>query len=210
MNPVAVIVPVKSAGRKSRLSGLLGKAEREEFARLLLADVLHALRGAGMLESCYVVSPDAEMLSLAAGCGAQNVTEPGDEGVNSAVARGLRAVRGPSSVLVLPSDLPLLEAPELRRLLGAGPPAVGAVIAPSRGFDGTNALLFSLASPLPLSYDDNSFWNHLAGAARRGLSVRVCTEPGLMFDVDSAEDFSALARSDSARPSARFARRVLR
>jgi len=210
MNPPVVIVPVKSADRKSRLSGLLSNSEREEFARLLLAGVLRVIRASGLLGRCHVVSPDKGMLDLARRMGSRTLSEESDTGVNSAVFRGLGAVRGESDVLVIPADLPLLKSSDLKHLLEVRSAGVDVAIAPSRAFDGTNALLFAKSARFPLSYDDNSFWNHLAGAAKGGLSVGVRTDRGLMFDVDSPEDFSALAKSGSVRRSADFARSILR
>lgn len=204
---IAIIVPVKSSGRKSRLSGLLGRPEREEFARLLLVDVLRALKVARLLSSTWVVSPDESILGLASRAGSRTLKEPGDAGVNAAVFRGLGPIAGGSRALVLPADLPLLKGSEVRRFIEMTK-GLDVGIAPSKGFDGTNALLFS--SRLRLSYDHDSFWNHLSGAAREGLSVGVCTEPGLMFDVDTPEDMRMLARSGSDRPSAKFARRTTR
>lgn len=209
MNPPVVIIPVKSGEKKSRLSGVLGRGQRERFAGLLLADALGALRGAGFLRSSYVVSSDESMLSLAARLGSRTVKEPEDMGVNSAVARGLDAVRGNPQVLVIPADLPLLRASELKHMARISGSGAEVAIAPSLAFDGTNALLFEKAINPALSYDRDSFWNHLEGFGGQGLRVAVCTEPGVMFDVDSPEDLRLLARSSSQRPSAEFARRVL-
>jgi 2-phospho-L-lactate/phosphoenolpyruvate guanylyltransferase len=205
-----VIIPVKSARKKSRLAGVLDGKGREEFVRLLLAEVLAELRKARLLGSSRVVSPDEEILELAERAGARAVSEKVAAGFDAAVERGLRGVRGHPDVLIIPADLPLLEAPELLHLLDARSDGFDVAIAPSRAFDGTNAMFFSLSAPVPLSYDDDSFRNHLSGAARRGLSVKVCTEPGLTFDVDTPADFEALARSKSKKPSAEFARRVMR
>ena len=47
---LAVLVPVKSSGAKSRLSGVLSEGERREFASLLLKDLHAALGRAGLLE----------------------------------------------------------------------------------------------------------------------------------------------------------------
>lgn len=210
MNPTVVVVPVKFAGKKSRLGGVLDADEREEFARLLLTDVLGELRKAKLLHSSRVVSPDRGVLEIADQAGARAVTERAAAGFDRAVARGTRGLRKLQDVLIIPADLPLLRAPELLHLLEARADGFDAVMAPSRAFDGTNAMLFSLAAPVPLSYDNDSFRNHLSGAALKGLSVRVCTEPGLTFDVDSPSDLEALARSGSKRPSAEFARRVMR
>lgn len=200
---------MKFAERKSRLSILLGRQRREEFARLLLAEVMDTLAAAGFLRSAYVVSPDDSMLALASEKGSRTVKEPVDAGVNSAVSRGLERIPGTSSVLVLPADLPLLEASDLKLLVAMMEQGIEVVISPSRTFDGTNALLLAKPALFPLSYDHDSFWNHLSGAARDGLSLGVCTRPGLMFDVDTPADFRALALSTSKRRSARYARSVL-
>ena len=205
-----MIIPVKSSGKKSRLAAVLDDGEREEFAMLLLMDVLGELKKARLLRSSRVVSPDGEILAAAERAGANTVQEKEAAGFDTAVTRGLRGVRGRPDVLILPADLPLLEAWELQHLLRIRAEGFDVALAPARAFDGTNAMLFSSAARVPLSYDDNSFWNHLSGAALRGLSVWVCTEPGLIFDVDSPSDFDALARSGSRRPSAEFARRVTR
>ena len=209
MSPPSVVIPVKSGEKKSRLSGLLGRAQRERFAGLLLADVLGALQRAGFLRSSYVVSSDASMLRLAAGLGSRTVKEPGDMGVNSAVARGVEAVRGNPTVLVFPAVLPLLRSSVLKHIAWMRRGGVEAVIAPSLAFDGTNALLFEKRAAPALSYDRDSFWSHLEGFGGEGLPVAVCTEPGVMFDVDSPEDLRLLAGSGSKRRSAEYARRAL-
>ena len=210
MSPPAVIVPVKSSGKKSRLSKLLGRAEAEEFAELLFADVLAAIGSAGLLRSCYVVSSDPKILGLAGRGGANPVREPEDAGVNSAVGLGLRSAGRSPNAMVIPGDLPMLKASEVESLLNTARWGIDVAIAPSSAFDGTNALLFPRSAPLRLSIDDNSFWNHLSNAASERLSVRVCALPGLMFDVDSPEDFRELARSHSKRRSVTFAREHLR
>lgn len=209
MTPLAVVIPAKSTGAKSRLSGVLTPAQREEFTVLLLGDVIGVLKQAGLGRSSLVVSPDRKVLDAASRLGVRSVSEPEGKGVNSAVARGLREAGDADAVLVIPSDLPTLRSSELRRLASLSAGGIGAAISPSLSFDGTNALLFSTASPLPLSYDDDSFWNHLAAAARMGLPTAVCSAPGLMFDVDTPEDLRRLARSRVERPSARFARSAI-
>lgn len=210
MTPLTVLIPVKSSGIKSRLSGILSEAERKEFARLLLLDVLGAFRQAGLLRFCHVVSADEGTLALVAHAGAHPIHEQGDSGVNSAVNLGIRTTGRPESVLVVPSDLPLLGASDVEHLLALRSAGLDVVIAPSLAFDGTNALAFSGALGFPLSYDNDSFWNHTAAVARRGLSLGVCSNRGVMFDVDSPDDFRMLAKARVNRPSAVFARRVLR
>jgi len=210
LTSLAILIPVKSSGAKSRLAPILSPSERREFETLLLSGVLGALGEARLLRLTFVISSDKKILDLSAHMGAGTILEPRDDGVNSAVIRGVEAVGAPNAVLVLPSDLPLIRASEVRHLLSLREAGVELVIVPSLSFDGTNALLYGPATGLKLSYDDDSFWNHVGSGARKGLSVGISTELGLMFDLDSQEDFAALARSGVTRPAVAFAGRVVR
>ncbi len=209
MRDFAVLVPVKSSAVKSRLSGVLSESERREFALLLLSGLMGQLRKAGLLQSTYVISPDRRVRDLALATGARSILEAKDKGVNSAVALGIRESGSPSTILVLPSDLPLLKASEVEHIIELKE-HLDVVIVPSLSFNGTNALVLSGRRLIPLRYDDDSFWNHLGGGAKKGLSVGVSSEPGLMFDIDSPADLAALARSGRRIPPAEFARRALR
>ena len=208
MSSLAVLIPVKSSGAKSRLSKILSQSERREFVALLLSGLLAELSKARLLRATYVISSDEETLSRASREGATPIREAGDEGVNSAVTLGIESVNGATSYLVLPSDLPLATSSQIRHLLALGWSTGRAVIVPSLTFNGTNALFFAPSSGLELSYDDDSFWNHLESAGREGLRCAISTMTGLMFDVDSPADLENLARVRSERPSVRFARRM--
>lgn len=208
MTSTTVLIPVKSSGVKSRLSRVLSEPERHEFTELLLKGVLKALGQAHLLISSYVVSSDGMILTLARQMGAGAIPEPQDAGVNSAVFRGMKVLRPNEDVLVIPLDLPLLQASELRHLMDLKSAGLDVVMVPSSSFDGTNALLFSPTQKISLSYDDNSFWNHMESCAKNGLSVGICSQGGVTFDVDSPEDLRSLARSGMNRPAVAFARRV--
>jgi 2-phospho-L-lactate guanylyltransferase len=200
---------VKSSEAKSRLSSVLSPVERQELESLLLSGVLRALRGAGLLWATHVISSDSGVLRLATRSGAGTVREARDEGVNAAVEAGVGALAHPLRVLVLPSDLPFLSASDLRHIL-AFSEFLKVVIAPSASFNGTNALVFPPKAGLPLSYDNDSFWNHLRASGRKGLSVGIVSEPGLTFDLDSPEDLRKLARARVNTNAVAFARRAIR
>jgi 2-phospho-L-lactate guanylyltransferase len=195
---------------KSRLSGVLTEGQRREFTRLLLSDLLSVISDSHLLGRTYVVSSDADIMRLANLRGAGVVREQVDRGVNAAVAEGTEGTGSPENVLVLPSDLPLIRVSEVLGLIALKSSGFEVVLTPSKGFNGTNAMLYSTGARIALSYDDNSFWNHLSSAAHNGLTTAVSCRPGLMFDVDTPEDFRELAGSESDRPSAGFARRHLR
>ncbi|MDG6920061.1 MAG: 2-phospho-L-lactate guanylyltransferase [Nitrososphaerota archaeon] len=208
MTRLAVVIPVKSTGVKSRLSAVLSAAQRKELGMLMLEDVLAAVAGAGLSESCFVVSSDRAVLELAARHRAKGVQEEGDSGVNHAVEAGVMASRA-GRVLVLPADLPLLSSADVEAVVSLADRGAEVVLSPSMAFDGTNSLIFSAEAGLRLSYDRDSFWNHLASAASAGLSAAVSARPGVMLDIDSPDDLRRLAASPSAGRAARYSRTVV-
>ena len=208
MKSLVILIPVKSRGAKSRLSPLLTYSERRQLAVLMIKDLLDVFKRAKLMQACFVVSPDDEVLSIAESSGAGTVREERDRGVNMAVAQGMKETES-ENVMVIPSDLPFLVPSDVRRLLSLKSSGLNVVLSPSMGFDGTNALLFSRKTPIPLSYDKNSFWAHLESAGSDALSVGIYSGPGVMFDVDSDEDFLALGRAKVKRRSVNFAKKVL-
>ena len=175
----------------------------------MLADVLGAFRSVGLLPRCYVVSSDLKVLTLARRLGAQTIPEPRDEGVNVAVEMGVKTLGRERTFMVVPSDLPLLAPNEVKTafILKRG---FDCVISPSSSFDGTNLLVFSGRAAPALSYDSDSFWNHVDGAARKGLSLVVYCGEGVLSDVDTSEDLRALSRTRRRVPSAEFAKEALK
>jgi 2-phospho-L-lactate guanylyltransferase len=201
---LAVIVPVKSAG-KSRLSPILSAEERRALSESLFKGIMGTLSKSNLLAACHVVSSDPGVLGLASSLGVRTVREERDLGVNEAVRSGMMDAKESSEFLVLPSDLPLLGTADVNEVLRLREAGIRAVVSPSAAFDGTNALLFPRRPRFPLSFDNSSFWNHLAGASRLGLPVGICARKGIMFDVDTPEDLRRLARSGVKSESASLA-----
>lgn len=208
MTGLAVLIPFKARDRKSRLAEVLDQRQRRRFAVTMLLDVLAAFRSSGLLSRCFVVTSDPEVLLLAERSGAAGLDEPEDRGVNGAVEWAISKLKGEERFLVVPSDLPLLRPSEVRKALSMKSD-VDCVISPSKAFDGTNLLFFSRKRSIALSYDANSFWKHVARAARRGLSLAVYCGRGVLFDVDSVDDFRALGRVRINTPSVKFAKKAL-
>ena len=201
-----MIIPVKASNAKSRLSPVLSPAERRSLVTALFRGLMDTLSKSGLVSTSYVVSSDGQILRLASALGARQVPETADSGVNAAVRAGMSAAKGSREFLVLPSDLPLLGARDLAALLGLRAEGARVVLAPSAAFDGTNALLFPRSPSFPLSFDRNSFWNHLAAASRLGFPTAVCARSGIMFDVDSPDDLRSLAASGVRGRGAAIAR----
>ena len=87
---VAVVPAKEFTAAKQRLADALPAATRAALARAMLEDVLAAL-AAAPLDRIVVVTPDAEVASVAERWGATIVRETEGQGHTAAVARGVRA-----------------------------------------------------------------------------------------------------------------------
>ena len=114
-------------------------------------------------------------------------------------------VRGIDSTLVVPADIPLIQASELDQIL-AHAPAEGSVLVPAADGRGTNAVFRRPANLFPLRFGNDSFKPHLAAAQATGKPCIVLQLPGIALDVDNPEDLQQL----SAHPGETRAQSLLR
>jgi 2-phospho-L-lactate/phosphoenolpyruvate guanylyltransferase len=183
-----VLVPVKRGNPKSRLTPILDRDDRRELVRRMLKDVMGTLRASGLIRQTYIISSDEEILRYTSGLGAEPIAEVGERGVSAAVEWGMRETHDAEGWLILPSDIPFLTTQDVSRVLEFNEAGMEVVLAPSREFNGTNLLLFERGYPVKLSYDKDSFSNHLAAAARSGYTVAVYCSRTVTLDLDSIED----------------------
>jgi 2-phospho-L-lactate/phosphoenolpyruvate guanylyltransferase len=198
---VYAVVPVKDLrGTKSRLAPVLDPGARAGLTLYMMGRVVGAIREAGIEDVC-VVSPDRMVLEEAKRRGATPLIQE-SRGLNPALEEGRRRAMGlgASKLLVLPADLPLLDAEDVLAVLreAGGEPTV--VIAPDGARSGTNALLIQPPDVLPFAFGTGSFEAHVGAARMRGLDVRVCERSHLAFDLDTAGDLAHLGKSGVARP----------
>ncbi len=189
------IVPVKPLRRgKSRLAGMLTEDQRTRLNRYLLQHTLDTLNEVPEIEHTLVVSRDPAALALTRELGGRTVLENGAPQFNIALKRATAVARahGARAVLILPADLPLIDPPDLHRLLEIGqqPPVV--VIAPDRRRDGTNALFVNPAGLIEYGYGPGSFQRHSERALQAGARLEVVENPALGLDLDLPEDLQAL------------------
>ncbi|MDP8948230.1 MAG: 2-phospho-L-lactate guanylyltransferase [Actinomycetota bacterium] len=195
---VFAVVPVKDLwGTKSRLKPILDPGARAGLTLYMMGRVVSAISGAGVENVC-VVSPDRIVLAEAAERGATPLLQE-SRGLNPALEEGRRWAmeRGGSSLLVLPADLPLIDAEDVSAVLEGGGGTPSMMISPDGAHSGTNALLLRPPDVLPFVFGPGSYEAHLWAARERGLDIRVSERPHLAFDLDTAED---LARLDEEIP----------
>lgn len=207
MTGVAVVIPFKGRNHKTRMSPVLGEPKRRRLALLMLASVISVVKEAGLGADCHVVSSDGSALREVGISDVSFVKEEADSGVNGAVAAALRELKGYDRLMVLPSDLATLTATGLKEAVALSE-ILSVVISPSASFTGTNLLIFRREAAPQLSYDDNSFWHHLANAASLKLSVAVYTGGGVTFDLDTPQDAKVLMGIEAGEASL-FLRREL-
>jgi len=191
--PTVGIIPVKSFRfGNQRLASTLGENQRIDLGRALAGHVGETAERAGLLP--LFVTGDGEVLEWAVSIGFPSVPDPG-AGLDAAATVGVEwAAAAGSRWIVLHSDLPLLEADELRGLEESGPVA----IAPSSD-GGTSAI--AADGPIRFSFGRGSFHRHLS----RLVGAKVVATTGLLHDVDTAADL----RSVISHPRGAWLREVV-
>ncbi len=184
MDAVAII-PVKSfAHAKSRLDA--GRAAREAVCETMLKAVLDAAVSS-QVSATVVVTRDARAASVASRAGAEVIDEPREAGVNVAVSLADDVAGDYGSSLVIPQDIPLVEAGDIGAILRLAPQK-GTLVVPSRRLDGTNALVRSPPCAHETHYDEDSHRIHVATAQAAGLRTTLAMVRRAMLDVDTRED----------------------
>jgi 2-phospho-L-lactate guanylyltransferase len=186
------IVPVKPFTQaKSRLKNILSPEARANLGRDFLTHTLDVLAEIPEIGYRLVVSRDSAALTLARERQVRTVTESGTPDLNTALRRASEMAQtlGAHAVLILPTDLPLLSAGEIRQLIAEPNMEAAVVIAPDRRGQGTNALFVRPPGLIEYSFGDDSFRRHLAWAERAGARVRVYHSTGTELDVDLPEDW---------------------
>ncbi len=184
------IAPVKRFDRaKSRLAGLLDAGERADLAKAMLGDVLDALAQTQELAGVAVVTSDDEARAMANALGFEAVADPGESGLNDAVAIGLRYVRarGATYALIVPGDIPFVAADEIRAVLRALSTA-SVVLAPAARDNGTNILAMALTDAIRPAFGRESAARHIAAARDGGSEPAVLALSGAGRDIDVPAD----------------------
>ena len=196
------LVPIRGLETaKTRLGGDLDAEERRDLVVDLLRRTLRATRDARRMAGTIVVTMDPAAAGIARDHGAIGLVERAP-GLNGAIvaARSLAIARGATAVVVLPADLPAIDAGAVDALVaaaadpqvGVGPtdsPGVVVIVADRHG-SGTNALLVSPPLLVDPMFGVASLELHRAAAAGAGARLVELDGP-LALDVDTPDDLVA-------------------
>jgi len=192
-----VAIPVRAFdGAKSRLGAVLDAEERHDLVERLMRRAIAAALATDGVTEVVVVSPDPEVLGVAAAAGARPV-EQRSRGLNLSLQEARDAATG-ERLLIVPADLPGVTPDALSRLLAAGDAAgsPSVVLAPDRHGRGTNALLLDPPDVIDPAFGGDSRAGH-AWLASSADAAFVEVRDVLGLDVDTPEDLllaSALRR----------------
>jgi 2-phospho-L-lactate/phosphoenolpyruvate guanylyltransferase len=192
------VLPVKSLGAaKQRLAPLFAPDERRTLARAMFSDVLAACARARALSGVMVVTADPEVMAIAAQAGARVLAERHEQGTNTAVQAGMRALAGRASgIIVLPADVPHVTSSTIDAAASLCNRQPTLVLVAARRDGGTNLLGCAPPGLIAPSFGSGSFVRHRARAAAAGIEPLTLRLGGLDLDLDGPDDltrFLALA-----------------
>lgn len=203
-----ILVPVKNlANAKQRLASILDQPSRTQLAHTMLLDVLEALDAWKNRPEVGIVTSDPFARELAAHFHFTVIHDPNNISETDAIETATRycVSRGIDHTLVIPGDIPLIQASELQAILQAAPEQ-GSVLVPAADGRGTNAAFRRPAGLFPLRFGNDSLKPHFAAAKATNLPCVVLSFPGIGLDVDNPSDLSRLA----AAPGDTRAQRLIR
>ena len=203
-----ILVPVKNlSSAKQRLASLLDQPSRTRLAQAMLHDVLATLQGWRERPQVALVTSDPYAMGLAQECGFEVIPDPDNPGETGAIEMATRVCieRGVDSTLVIPADIPLVQAWELEEIMKHAP-AEGSVLVPASDGRGTNAAFRRPANLFPLRFGNDSFKPHHAAAQATGKPCVVLNLPGIAVDVDSPSDLRQLLSCPGDTRAQRLAR----
>ncbi len=185
------VIPVKPLpDSKSRLHEVLSPAERQRLTRCLLRRLLAVLADVAGLGQPLVVSRDTAVAHITHAAHSELYQEQPTANLNQALHEARAYLRrtdpAMTHLLILPSDLPLVQPSDVAQVM-ASPTAV-ALVSDQR-HTGTNALLLPSTAVFTLHYGPHSFQKHQQEASHRQLPYTILALPRLQFDLDTPQDW---------------------
>jgi 2-phospho-L-lactate guanylyltransferase len=199
ISPTYAIIPVKPLNHaKSRLARALQAPTRAALVRSIFSRTLDVIAQVPRIGGVIVVSRDLTILELARQRNAITLMES-DSGLNPAITQAAQwaAQHQARSVIVIPVDLPLITADDLRAVIDQAVEERCVVIAPDRHEDGTNVLLVRPPDAVHFAYGTSSFNVHRAQADARGLVVHEYRSSTTAFDIDVPDDLKRYRALDA-------------
>jgi len=186
------ILPVKPLSQsKTRLAHILSPAERAALTQHLIEQTIETLQKSSAINQILVVSRDERVLSTAQRYQTFTFTESAPYELKTAVTQATKyaTLQAVDYILIIPADLPFLQAHEIQNILDKVSSSESCIICPDEKQNGTNALIIPPSINFRFQYGPNSYQKHLVEAKRLNLTIQTITTPGISFDLDTEADW---------------------
>lgn len=190
---VGAVIPVKTFSKaKTRLN--LSPEKTEQICKIMLESVLETVSKSTIIEKTVVVSKDETALVVGKRFGAMEIHDQEEIGVNNAVklADNYLSKENFDASVVLPQDIPLIQAEDIKTLIDFRMSDKCALVVPSRKFDGTNALFRMPLNVMETHYDEDSYKIHLSTAEKQNVLSSLVLIRRIMLDVDDQSDLDLI------------------
>jgi 2-phospho-L-lactate guanylyltransferase len=193
------ILPIKDlSGGKSRLEGLLDRAERKRLIHAMAEDVLAALKGLSELSGIAVVTHDKDVRAWAQAHELTVIDDKDTKGLSEAVHKAAKQLEasGAMAILSVLCDTPLVTVKDFEDLLKLHNSSMhpSLTLAPSRDGDGSNAMIVCPPTAIAFHYGPGSAKAHKSEAAQNGLVFNQLNRATLGHDIDTEKDLKDLIR----------------
>lgn len=198
--PGAIVIASRGGrGAKSRLAAALDARWRDALTAAMLDAMLTALRSGDM--RVIVVSPTADLLTLARSHGADVIVQSAADGLNAAFRAGCDAAfaAGAGAVACLPGDLPLIRPRDLHDAFQTAR-TYGGAISQSHSDGGTGALILRRDARIEPAFGVASFARHQSRARAAGFAFFTLQIASLADDIDTPAHLAALAARAGSLP----------
>ena len=205
------VIPVKQISQaKQRLSKILSSEERRDFFSAMLEDVLSMMVKIDFFEKIILATNCPHAISIAGRHGITHFETGPDDGLNQAAGETVNHLleNGISDMFLIPADIPLITEEEINSAIKAHPSAPSLTIIPSRDKLGSNCLLLSPPSRMPLKFGPDSYFRHLEIAKSNGLKINPMELPGFGLDIDEPADLFELLNLEGDTRSQKYIRHL--
>jgi len=187
------VVPMKPLEEaKTRLSTILRPVEKRNLVLSLFIHTIVQLQECDKFDGIAVITADPVLAAVAEKMKIHVIKEAKPCDLNSSLNEALSYLKEykVNGMMILPGDLPFLNARVLTDMVSEIESHHTMMISPDHLLKGTNALYINPIDNLPFSYGDNSFTRHIQFARQMHYNVKIYLSDHIKVDIDSPEDFN--------------------
>ena len=176
----------------------------------MLEDVLSMMVKIDFFEKIILATNCPHAISIAGRHGITHFETGPDDGLNQAAGETVNHLleNGIRDMFLIPGDIPLITEEEINSVLKAHPSAPSLTIIPSRDQLGSNCILLSPPSRMPLKFGPDSYFRHLEIAQTNGLKINPMVFPGFGLDIDEPKDLFELLKAEGNTRSQKYIRHL--